>query len=122
MFTYIDIVEKSTSKSVLHRQSSSPQQQSPIGRQPPPRRQVSSSSDNTPVQILKMGCESAWPRKYTYNLEESSTGVHQMFQFLAIVKDSTGRVLCREKGSKKDSKKQAKHDAASKANAKLGFK
>ena len=77
----------------------------------------SSSSDNTPVQILKMACDSAM---YKYDLEEVLIRDRLKFQYKVIVRDSTG-ILCEEVGSSQTSKKAAKHNAASKANARLGF-
>lgn len=109
-YFFIDAPVRQTPKSALTRQGSSPQQL--------PLKKQSSSSDNTPVQILKMACESA---RYKYNLNEVPIRDTQKFQSKVIVMDSAGRILCEEVGSPQVSKKAAKHNAASKANARLGF-
>ena len=79
-----------------------------------------SSCDRNPLQKLKEGCESK-KHNYKYEVEEVPVDERQQFQFKVTVRDGAGRVLCEEVGSIKGNKKDAQHDAASKANAKLRF-
>ena len=102
-----------SAKSAVKRQSSG-QPLAPVKQQ--------STDGRNPLQKLKEGCEAKKP-SYTFEVKEERIPINQQFQFkaTATVRDATGRILCDVQGSQCNSIKAAKHDAASKANARLGF-